>query len=159
LNDYQYVVVPTKFDFASSPNQYRLNTLTKMHLEKVGFIVYYDNDVLPREVAENNCKRLNADVTTESNMFNTRVTVHLRDCTNREIYKTEPRTSREKDIQAGYVEALKNAFASFEKVNYKYGGPSDLPLTSSTQSDEDASAALVLDARPIDNGYDLYLRD
>lgn len=162
LNDYQYVIVPAKFEFQKQPNQYRLNTLAKMHLENLGFKVFYDNEELPKEVAINNCQRLTADVTQDNNMFQTKLVVHFKDCMNREVYKTEEGTSREKDLQAGYVEALRNAFASMEKLNYKYSGnqvnPSDLPLAAAAQTSKPTSS-LVLDARPIDNGFDLFLKD
>ena len=37
VNDYQYVIVPAKFNFLKNEDQYRLNTLTKLLLEKYGF--------------------------------------------------------------------------------------------------------------------------
>lgn len=37
VNDYQYVIVPVKYDFLSKEDQYGLNTLTKLLLQKYGF--------------------------------------------------------------------------------------------------------------------------
>ena len=39
LNDYKYVLVPEKFDFLKSNDQYQLNSLTKFLLQKKGFTV------------------------------------------------------------------------------------------------------------------------
>ena len=46
LNDYKTVIVPLKFDFLKSENQYRMSTLSKYNLNKVGFDVYYSNPIL-----------------------------------------------------------------------------------------------------------------
>ena len=37
VNQYQYVIVPAQFKFLNQPDEYRLNTLTKLLLEKYGF--------------------------------------------------------------------------------------------------------------------------
>jgi hypothetical protein len=62
INNYKYVVVPTKFNFSREENQYGLNTVTKSLLEEKGFTVYFDDSEIPKELAGNRCNALNADV-------------------------------------------------------------------------------------------------
>ncbi|WP_315821252.1 hypothetical protein [Paraflavitalea speifideaquila] len=49
LNNYKYVLVPEKYDFAKSENQYRLNSLTQILLEEKGFTAFVGNTNLPRQ--------------------------------------------------------------------------------------------------------------
>lgn len=166
LNDYQYVIVPSKYDFLKHDNQYRLNTLTKMHLEKLGFKAYYDNELLPKDVAENSCNRLVLSVSENNTMFMTKLTLHFKDCMNREVFTSEEGKSREKEFEKGYIEALAGAFESIAKQEYSYNGKNGLTTgkVSAVKNGDQASTVSVktvlsLTAKPIDNGFDLYLKD
>ena len=120
VSDYKYVVVPKKFDFLKDDNQYRLNTLTKLLFEKYGFTAFMDDEVLPNDAATNNCLMLNSNVIKERGMFNTKLKIELRNCKNEVIYTSNIGESREKKFQVAYNLALRDAFNSFETVNYKY---------------------------------------
>jgi hypothetical protein len=122
LNDYKYAIVPSKFEFIKEKDQYRLNTLTKLLMEKYGFITYFDNDILPNEVAENNCKKVFVDVKSNGNLFVTKLTVVLKDCKNAVVFTSVEGRSKEKEFQIAYNQALREAFTSFEKLEYKYSG-------------------------------------
>jgi hypothetical protein len=61
INDYVAVIVPTKYQFLKSENQYRLNTLTKFNLKKAGFEAFYTNETVPKEYNER-CSLLYVDV-------------------------------------------------------------------------------------------------
>ena len=41
VNDYEYVIVPAKFDFFKKEDQFRLNNLTKLILLKYGFKAFF----------------------------------------------------------------------------------------------------------------------
>lgn len=122
LNDYKYAIVPSKFDFLKEKDQYRLNTLTKLLMEKYGFIAYFDNDILPSEVAESDCKKVFVDVKSNGNLFVTKLTVVLKDCKNAEVFTSVEGKSREKELKVAYNQALREAFSSFDKLEYKYSG-------------------------------------
>ncbi|MFZ0597442.1 MAG: hypothetical protein WAM46_10710, partial [Flavobacterium sp.] len=47
VNDYKGVIVPLKYDFLKSENQYRMSTMTKANLNKAGFQAFYGNEELP----------------------------------------------------------------------------------------------------------------
>jgi len=126
LNDYKYAIVPSKFEFIKEKDQYRLNTLTKLLMEKYGFITYFDTDILPNEVVENNCNKVYVDVKSNGNLFVTKLTVVLKDCKNTVVFTSVEGRSREKELQVAYNQALREAFTSFEKLDYKYSGKSNV---------------------------------
>ncbi len=126
LNDYKYAIVPSKFEFIKEKDQYRLNTLTKLLMEKYGFITYFDTDILPNEVVENNCNKVYVDVKSNGNLFVTKLTVVLKDCKNTVVFTSFEGRSREKELQVAYNQALREAFSSFEKLDYKYSGKSNV---------------------------------
>lgn len=123
VNDYAAVIVPVKYDFLKSENQYRLNTFTKFNLEKAGFVAYYTNEMIPDELNMNNrCNLLNVDVLKDNAFLMTKLYVVLKDCYGKVVYKSEVGKSKEKDFEVAYKEALNNAFESVYKLNYKYNG-------------------------------------
>jgi hypothetical protein len=120
VNEYKYAIVPAKFSFLNEVNQYRLNNLCKLYLEKYGFVTYYDTDVLPIEIASTNCNRIYFDVENSSSMFVSKLTIVLKDCKNTILFKSEIGKSKEKEYAVAYNEALRDAFLSFDKLNYHY---------------------------------------
>lgn len=121
LNQYKYVEVPQRFDFQKENNRYNLNVLTKLLLEKYGFVTYMDNEIKPADSVNNNCEKvLRAKVEEDSNAFITKLTVHLVDCQNNKVYSTLQGLSRAKDRKVAYNQALRMAFDSFDRLNYKY---------------------------------------
>ena len=127
INDYQYVIVPIKFNFLKEKDKYRLNTLTKLLLQKYTFKSYLSTEQLPVEIENQRCGILYATVSENNNFFMTKVKVVLKDCKDEVVYETEFGTSREKEYATAYNEALRAAFKSFDKLNYKYQ-PSDKSL-------------------------------
>ncbi len=118
INNYKYVVVPEKFSFLKGIDQYSLNSLAKGLLEEKGFTVYFDNNELPAEVANNKCLALNADVLEDSGMFTTNLTLLLKDCQGNILFKSKEGKSREKEFGPAYRMALRDAFTSLAKVSY-----------------------------------------
>ncbi len=120
VNQYQYVIVPTKFKFLNEPDEFRLNTLTKLLLEKYGFKVYYNTDELPETVNDSRCNRLYVDVLSSGSLLKTKVQVTLKDCKNALVYKSDIGENRKNDLKVAYNQALREAFKSFEKLHYQY---------------------------------------
>ena len=120
INNYKYVLVPEKFDFARDINQYGLNTTTKLFLEQKGFVAFVGNEGLPPELAANKCIALKAEVVEKRGLFVTNLTLVLKDCQGNIIFKGKEGKSREKEFQTAYDEALRNAFSSLKDVPYKY---------------------------------------
>lgn len=175
LNDYQYVIVPTKFNDFDTENQYRLNTIAKFNLEKMGFIAFYENSEIPKEVAKERCTILTADVVKDNNLLWTRVFVTFKDCYGKIIYQSEVGKTKEKEFKNAYPKALDDAFQSLFKLNYKYNATkvittepiAEVTLLKSTFSSEKPKASLpapvsettdyskLLFAQPTSNGFQL----
>lgn len=126
VNDYKYVVVPTKFDFLKEPNKFNMNSLTKMLFQKYGFEVFMMDEALPTEIANNRCKALFADVVEDKALLITKLKIVLKDCKNQVVYETAVGKSKEKDFAKAYTQAFREASKSFETLNYKYNGGNEL---------------------------------
>ncbi|WP_051228093.1 hypothetical protein [Gillisia sp. JM1] len=120
LNSYKYVSVPEKFDFLKESNQYQMNELTKFLFEKYGFTAILENEEVPSDFSRQDCNILYVDVIENSGLFKTSLQISLKDCKNKQIFLSEEGSSREKEYKKAYQEALRDAFSSFETVNYSY---------------------------------------
>lgn len=132
VNDYQYVIVPTKFSLFKENDKFRLNSTTKLLLEKYGFRTFMATDTIPNDVGDNNCSKLYADLVQDKSMFLTRVKIVLKDCKERVVYETEYGKSREKEYAIAYNQALRETSNSFDKLNYKYNGKNGIASTSAS---------------------------
>lgn len=119
INDYKAVIIPLKYEFQKTENQYRLQTITKFNLQKAGFKAFYSNESIPQELNEK-CSFLYVDVKNESSLLVTKLQIVFKDCFGTEIYKSEIGKSREKEYQLSYTEALNEAFKSVYALQYKY---------------------------------------
>ncbi len=161
INDYQYVIVSIKFNFLKENDKYRLNTLTKLLLQKYNFKSYLSTEQLPAEIENQRCVILYASVSEDNNFFLTKVKVVLKDCKDQVVYETEFGTSREKEYAAAYNEALRAAFKSFDKLRYKYNGKNE-GIISTIETETETTPILTLDnsetfyfAQPITNGFQI----
>lgn len=113
LNGYKYALVPSKFSFLKEENQYNLNLLTKMYLQKYDFETYYDNETYPTDFASSNCNKIFIQLVNNSNMFTTKLKVVIKDCKNNILATSEEGTSKDKEYNVAYNEALRMAFDNF----------------------------------------------
>jgi hypothetical protein len=164
VNQYQYVIVPSRFNFVKLNDEFKLNTLTKMLLEKYGFKAFLNSEVLPTEISNTNCDKLYADVISSGNFIRTKLTVVLKDCNKNIVYQSAIGTSKEKEYRVAYTQALRAAFKSFDVLHYHYS-----PLQKSSEiqkivAADSMSVAVnhsilkeeeILYAQPIANGFQL----
>ena len=176
INNYKYVIVPEKFTFLKENDQYGLNSATRNLLQAKGFTVFFDNNELPVELANNKCGALIADLLDKSGIFSTTLVLVLKDCHGNVIFSGKPGKSLEKDFSTAYNMALTGAFASLDKVSYIYSGPvaeplppvaaaptvappvvakKQIPVTAPEKTIEINNNAGTLYAQPIPNGYQL----
>jgi len=121
VNDYKAVIIPMKYDFQKSDNQYRLQTITKINLQKAGFKAFYATEPIPAEVTDR-CSLLYFDVKKDNGFLVTKLFVTFKDCFGNEIYKSDIGKSREKEYEAAYTESLNNVFNNVYALNYAYNG-------------------------------------
>ena len=119
INNYKAVIIPLKYDFLKSENQYRLATLTKLNLQKAGFVAFYSNEAIPSEYKDR-CSLLTVDVKKESGFLMTKLAVVFNDCFGKLVFQSEMGKSKLKEYEAAYSEALNDAFRSINALNYKY---------------------------------------
>ncbi len=136
LNDYKYIVVPTQFAEFKRENQYQTSTLIKYLFGEKGFEAVYE-DALPQDLKNNGCLGLRAKLVDGSSMFTTKAVVKLENCSGEEVFATKEGKSKEKDYKESYGEAIRDAFTSFDTMNYAYNGKAENsgPVTVSMKND------------------------
>ncbi|MFT4646641.1 MAG: hypothetical protein ACI8ZX_003072 [Planctomycetota bacterium] len=120
FDKYQYIIVPDKFDFVKTTNEYQTSSLTKFLLRKKGFKVFLGNEKLPQNLQDNRCLALQASVRDASSMFTVKTFIELKNCHGKVLYTSMVGKSKEKDYQQGYQEAIRNAFDSMTDFEYSY---------------------------------------
>jgi hypothetical protein len=147
LNDYKTVIVPLKFEFLKSENQYRMSTLSKFNLNKVGFDVYYSNQVVPNEI--NRCAVLNYDIVKDNAFLATKLYVTFKDCYGKIVYQSEIGMSREKDFQLAYNDALNKAFTSIYELEYQYNGGANAVVEQKVEAVKQSVPATVINTNQV----------
>lgn len=166
LNQYKYALLPSKFAFQKEKDQYRLNTLSKLYLQKYGFEVYLDTDNQPDDFANINCNKVYVDVISSGGMFTTKLSVVLKDCKGTVLYTSKEGTSREKEYPVAYNQAIRIAFESMQSLNHQYqpsekslgmiGEPAQNTIPEPelpTMKDKFEDTSNLLFAKPISNGF------
>ena len=126
LDNYKYVVVPLEYDFlGNEENKFLLNSLTKHLLNQLNFKTYIENDPKLSDLSLDRCLGLYADVTgTPTGLFqmNTKAQLLLKDCEGNVVFKSQEGSSKLKDYEKAYKDALRNAFESFGAYYHRYNG-------------------------------------
>lgn len=120
LNDYKYIIVPNKYDFLNEADKFQLNSLTKFLFNKYGFTAIMEDESSTRELLSKPCLALRSNLFNNSGLFKTKLVVELRNCMNEVVFSTREGETREKDFAKAYNFALRDAFKSFERVDYAY---------------------------------------
>ena len=117
INDFQYVLVPSKFEFSKKIDEYGLNTLTKLLLEKYGFKAFLSNEEIPSDLKNLRCNFLYASIEEDNSIFMTRIKLVLKDCKELVIFQTPFGSSRDKQYGIAYNQAFRDAAKSFDNLN------------------------------------------
>jgi len=123
INDYKAVIIPMKYDFQKSENQYRLQTMTKFNLEKAGITGFYANQSISSEYNDR-CKLLYIDVVEDKAFLVTKLLILFKDCNGNIIYQSPAGKSKAKEFESAFSEALNEAFIPVYALEYKYNGGS-----------------------------------
>lgn len=175
VNDYKGVIIPMRYEFQKTENQYRLQTLTKFNLNKAGFQSFYNNETVPVEFNDR-CGLLYLEVEKDNAFLVTKLFVILKDCYGTVVFKSAVGKSREKEYQAAYSEALNEAFKSVYELQYKYNGGATVakkpvyapaaatspavannatPVFKNEAKTSESSSVSLLYAQPTSYGYQL----
>ena len=159
LNSYKYVLLPSRFSCQTEVDQYNLNSLMRMILEKNGFEVYLDNEKFSEDFATDICNKLYADLDVQNSMFVTKVKIVLKDCKNNIIFISSQGKSTDKNQTIAFSQALRIASQSLETEKHLYK-PSDKTVQLFNDKNNDQPNQLVSNdinftAKKTNYGYDL----
>ncbi len=126
-NQYKYVVVPMQFDFVKGKDTYRVNTLTRYLFKQKGFETLFDEQELPEDLFKNRCLAMYADVKRiRGGFFKTQLQIELKDCRGNIIIKSDVGRTKEKQFKIAYKIAIREAFKSFDILEYNYDASYEL---------------------------------
>jgi len=171
MSEYQYIILPAKFEAQKSAGQFNLNNITKLFLERNGYKVFFDNDILPADVSSESCNKLYGNVTADNNFRTTKLRFEVKDCRNAVILSSGIGQSTEKDNNIAYNRALRDALKSIDKPEFMYSpaakpaapkvvetvAPVSKPkeVAQNAQTTQVTSSEETLSVQKIANGYQL----
>lgn len=147
LNAYKYAIVPEKLTFLKQKNQYNLNELLKFGMQKYGFETFYESDILPDDISNDN--KVYVDVLENNTMFSTKVYIVLKDFKNNILFNSNEGKSLDKSLEIAYNFALRDAINSLSSLKHVY--------TNNIQVTNLSDSEMIYQAKPITNGYELFL--
>lgn len=100
------IIISNKYEFQKEKNTYNINTMLKAILVSNNYQVFFEDEVLPVEIAQNRCNALAGVLVDNSNMFLTKMKFQIKDCQNNLLFETAEVKTREKDIQNAYIETI-----------------------------------------------------
>jgi hypothetical protein len=159
VENYKYVLMPSKFSFLKDKNQYRLNSTLKFFFDNKGYETYTDDQQLPEELANNKCKAIFVDLESKNTMFSTKLKVVVKDCNGNILLTSEEGSSREKEYKVAYNQAMLIALKSINnpyfKISPKYSTEQNEVVLASQNKEVAVQNTAVFNILPIDNGYNL----
>ena len=147
VNDYKGVIIPMKYDFLKTENQYRLQTITKINLQKAGFQAFYATEAIPSEITDR-CSLLYIDVKKDNAFLVSKLYVVFKDCYGAIVFQSAIGKSREKEFEMAYVDALNQAFISVYALKYKYNGNTNFSPKTGVTAQTMSAAAVPVSATP-----------
>lgn len=165
--NYEVIVIPKKFDFQKSDNQFNINTLCKLFFEKEGFKVINDEEMLEDNLYAKRCDFLYLNINDIGSIFTIKVNIDLKDCKKEVLLQSMDVKTKEKDYNKGYNEVIREALISLRgklvisnKNSNKEEVVSDrveieTETFKSTAKEEKQSNSEVLTAEITKNGYNL----
>ena len=145
FNAYKYAIIPEKLSFLKEKNQYNLNELLKFGMQKYGFETFFESDILPENISNDN--KVYVEVLENNSMFSTNVKIILKDFKNNVLFTSNEGKSREKNLEVAYNFALREAISDLSKLKHVYS--KNIQETNLTE------ATMIYQAKPIANGYEL----
>jgi hypothetical protein len=142
VNDYKYIIVPNQYEFLNEQDKYQINSLTKFLFNKYGYTAYMQDEEFPEDLSVNRCLGLMTDVVKENAFLKVKLRIDLKDCNGNVVHSSRIGETREKEYAKAYNFALRNAFITYQNMNYSYK-PNENILSKAKQniivsvSDED----------------------
>lgn len=121
INNYKYIIIPMKYEFQKSDDQYQINSLTKFLFNKYGYTALLENEDFPKDLATNRCLGLEAMVKkVKGGFLQTKIQIDLIDCKNQVVASSIIGKTKEKAYEKAYNFAIRDAFKTYQNFNYEY---------------------------------------
>lgn len=147
INEYKYILIPKKFEFSKSEDQYQLNSILKFLFNKYGFEAYFVDEVLPEDLKNNRCSALKAQVSKDkSGLFTTKLEIILNDCNDVHVVTSTTGESKLKAYDRAYVQALRQAFTTFKEIDYHYVDNSSITMHTGEENQTKKEVKPILDS-------------
>jgi hypothetical protein len=111
------IIISNKYEFQKEKNTYNINTMLKAILISNSYQVFFDDEELPVEIAQNKCNALTGVLIDNSNLLVRKIKFQIRDCQNNLLFETAEVKTREKDIQNAYIEIIKMLSPELKKYD------------------------------------------
>ena len=138
--DYNYVIIPEKFEFQNRKHQYQLNSLLRVLFQEKGFQVFMNTEQKPDKLAADPCLALKVNVEKVSAFLTSKFQIKMINCLDEVVYQSKIGKSRSKAYEDGYSEAIKDAFTSIQKLernkNRKDKKATAVQIKSSTTAEQ-----------------------
>ncbi len=148
LNNYQYALLPSKFSFQKEKDQYNVNELVRMILEKNQFETFRDDEKFPDDLAKENCNKVYADLDVVNTLFITKIKIILKDCKNVVLFTSAEGKSKSKDNSVAFLEALREASRSLDLLNHKYE-PTQNQIKNEKLENNDSITKISIDSNQL----------
>lgn len=111
------IIISNKYEFQKEKNTYNINTMLKAILISNSYQVFFEDEELPMEIAQNKCNALTGVLIDNSNLLVRKIKFQIRDCQNNLLFETAEVKTKEKDIQNAYIEAIKMLSPELKKYD------------------------------------------
>ncbi|MFY7664794.1 hypothetical protein [Flavobacterium sp.] len=163
-------IVPTQFEWQTKENQYRISTVLKTKLVEYGYAAYYSSEVLPDNVSLNACNNFTIKAVRIKGTFNSKIRLDVLDCQNQIVLQSEVGSSKEKEYELAYREALEKALVDLlpklnavaRKIQAPVSNTPTEPITATPaniQSAEQSTAKKDITVNKNSRGYTLITND
>lgn len=151
-----FILIPEVFDAFDKPNQYNLNNLALLAMEKQNIPVFHSIKKaidLPMD-----CNFLKMELIADHTFFYKKVTIIFKNCKGETVLSSNEGRSREKEFKLGYNMAFRDAeksinYTTLKEILYNIKKPQTISIKSNEEvsiNDYD-----TLYAQPIENGFQL----
>ncbi len=165
LNSYKFLIVPSKFEFQKTEDQYGLSSIMEAYFKQQGFTVVQSNNV-SKDMNSNRCQNIYANIIRQNSMFSTKIRVVLTDCEGKQLLISTEGVSKAKEFDVAHNESLRIALKSIPNQNYVFDQntaqktmviektlEANLPETSNNLTIDVIQNNNVLTVETLSNGY------
>lgn len=117
LNNYEYILIPSKFSFQYEHNELNINQILKATFNKYKFKAFVRGETMPNSIDP--CSILNLDIEKHS-FLSVKMNFIFYDCYGQKIYTSKEGISRIKERNPSILESVGQVFKDTSISNHEY---------------------------------------